>query len=228
MNHDGTSGTVDLIMKHPVTSATYNSRTYYTTSWTTYGRSDLAMAGYDNCYIREALLKAILPGFGQNVQSAIVPMKFTSSSYNSNKTWDEVSFNDKIKIPSLKELGLASDPNDLNSSSSATGLINDGSLYPIFKNNTNQQYNINAYLPYIDTSDEYLSLRNRYRGYYTRSRFSKGTTLEVWNIILVIASYTGDNHTINGVYKGAYGCALDAFDDTSTSGCVAIIRFGKQ
>ena len=104
MNHDGTTGTVDLFPKYLLENTTriFDINTQY----------------YKNSYLslRTWLTTTFYNGFTTEVQNAIKVQSFPSNGE---------TLNDKVKCPSLNEIGCRD-------SSVTPYCIEEGTIYPIF------------------------------------------------------------------------------------------------
>ena len=107
INHDGTSGTVDLFPKYTLTSSS-----------TTFGGSQI----YANSSVRTWLNGTVLGGFTAEVQNAMKVQNFPSNG---------TTLSDKIKCPSLDEVGCHN-VSSIRSDYGGDYVITEGTIYPIF------------------------------------------------------------------------------------------------
>ena len=150
IDHDNTKGTVDIISKYSLTNKSNN--------WNFGSRT---ATGYNHPYyyasgIRESInnfrsYDGLFPsGFSAEIQNAIkvqdVPCTL-KESLNSNVY-------DKIKLPSLSELGLMGDRNK-----SITYSNNEGTIYPLFGI---EQSDANASPKYFNYTDGSATWRDEY------------------------------------------------------------------
>lgn len=142
VNHDNTSGTVDLISRYTLLQNT----TTYSSTGTSY---------YDDSTLRKYLNDTIYNSFADKIKTAM--SQITTSYYRSNE-WKTLQ--EHIKIPSLYELGF----NDQNSTIRPYHQL-EGNKYPIFDTGydgaVETNYNI---IKYIDVD-------NQFSAFYTRTMY---------------------------------------------------------
>ena len=157
MNHDNTTGTVDLISKYSMSTI----NTYWQsddTLATGGGKGTGQVGAYCNSDLREWLNTTLYDGFAsdiQNIMSYIYDLSLseqqTVKSGNLTYCIDKNNISDKVKAPSLTELGI-----------SMAYAYSEGSIYPLFGNTINSMYNSLARCK----DDTY----NTYGWYWTRGR----------------------------------------------------------
>ena len=185
INHDGTSGTVDLISKYTLLGVG-NEITYVSTYNNSYTR-------YEDSNVRSKLL-SIYNGFSSEIQNASVDTTTQTSSWNSNGGGYIYSvIHDKIKAPSCTELGVATDyyPS-----------LSEGSAYEIFGGKISTTYSngrcnplaIMRSITYKNNADDpYISNRWAVR-YWTRTYYT-------WCMSTNGESQSMNNNSITGSSK---------------------------
>ena len=113
VNHDGTSGTVDLVSKHMVQDST---KIAYNGQW---GFSNK----YDDSSIRTWLNGTFINGFSTEIQNALKKMEVKTSTSSTGSTGSY----DKIKLLSMTEVGLS------DSDFVSIPTLTEGTIYPIFE-----------------------------------------------------------------------------------------------
>ena len=117
INHDGTSGTVDLFSKYAIGGISLvNGNSGYTTAEKEMNFGYDSGNYYYSSYVRTRLNNEVYAGFTSSVQNAIKSQNFPS---NGN------TLSDKVKCPSVSELGLRGD-------GIAEHTREEGTIYPIF------------------------------------------------------------------------------------------------
>ena len=117
INHDGTSGTVDLVSAGVLVPSTMIGPPPTVNKQLAYGKTNV----YQYSNIREYLIDEYINGFSNKVRSRLKTMKVTSETHTNGIR----DLEDKIKIPSMNELGISNDV--------CTGLSKkEGPMYPVF------------------------------------------------------------------------------------------------
>ena len=136
INHDGVDGTIDLFPSY------------------IFSNYSLATSGFtDDCSARSFLNNTVYKGFSSDVKSAIIEQN--NIQYDSNNEGLS-SHNDMIKMPSVIELGLGYDNDDLKK---------EGSLYPLFGKQEISGTNALAKRQLLRDTNQHTD----YASYWTRS-----------------------------------------------------------
>ena len=152
VNHDGTSGTVDLCPKYAISGYSY---------FTNNSPSDYS---YKSSKIRADLNSTFYNKFSNAIKSAMIPMQITCDGYSTN---------DYVKLPSYKELGYSAWWDD-------TTIGNTSTAYPYFDSKSTMKchrcYKSNTVLG--GSSDpKSITLQYSMYDFYTRGCYSDRYTL---------------------------------------------------
>ena len=188
INQKGSANTVDLFSRYTLT----NDRIRFDT---------VSPGSYENSYLRTWLNSTIYNGFSDNIKNAIADSPIRSrgaSGVMINEQRCEIIY-DKVKAPSLQEVGCGADANAFDWSYYGTGII-----YPIFGSSQKGGGNSLA---------AYTSPKGAAMGYWTRDcRNYNGA----YNAAIVTSSFANQRWMDSGDYYHADASA------------VGVIRFCKK